>query len=199
MTTEGKQEQFLELLKPVYRRLWRFALVTAGNHADAQDLMSETILATYERFHTVRDAKAFVSFLFTVATRIHRHKTRRSRWFDSYDHERASALHSTEASPEVAAEICVLLESIDKLPTKQREAVVLFEISGFSLEDIREIQGGTLSGVKSRLRRGREALAELLGVEHEDGFLRAKADAARLKEQESPTQMPQILSFAINE
>jgi RNA polymerase sigma-70 factor (ECF subfamily) len=173
--------------------------VTAGNHADAEDLMSETILATYERFHTVRDSKAFISFLFTVATRIHRHKTRRSRWFGNYDHERASQLHSTEASPEVAAEIRVLLEAIDKLPAKQREAVVLFEISGFSLEDIREIQGGTLSGVKSRLRRGREALAGLLGVEDEDGFLQARADNTRLKEQEASVQMPQILSFAINE
>ena len=30
------------------------------------------------------------------------------------------------------------------------------------LEEIREIQGGTLSGVKSRLKRGREKLSELL-------------------------------------
>jgi DNA-directed RNA polymerase specialized sigma24 family protein len=35
---------------------------------------------------------------------------------------------------------------------------VLFEISGFPLEEIRQLQGGTLSGVKSRLKRGREQL-----------------------------------------
>jgi len=41
--------------------------------------------------------------------------------------------------------------------------VILFEISGLSLQEIVEIQGGSLSGVKSRIVRGRERLAVLLG------------------------------------
>jgi DNA-directed RNA polymerase specialized sigma24 family protein len=39
---------------------------------------------------------------------------------------------------------------------------VLFELSGFSIEEIREIQGGSISGVKTRLVRGREALRSML-------------------------------------
>ena len=45
-----------------------------------------------------------------------------------------------------------------------RETVVLFDVSDLSLEEIRRIQGGTLSGVKMRLKRGRERLARVLGV-----------------------------------
>ncbi len=48
------------------------------------------------------------------------------------------------------------------LPEKQREALALFEISGLSIEEVREIQGGSLSAVKMRLVRGREQLALLL-------------------------------------
>ena len=59
-------------------------------------------------------------------------------------------------------DIQVLYAALDKLPVKQKEAVVLFEISGFSLEEIKNIQGGTLSGAKSRVKRGREKLAILL-------------------------------------
>jgi RNA polymerase sigma-70 factor (ECF subfamily) len=49
-----------------------------------------------------------------------------------------------------------------KLPSRQREALVLFELSGFSLDEIRQLQGGTLSGVKSRMKRGREQLRRWL-------------------------------------
>ena len=45
------------------------------------------------------------------------------------------------------------------------KALTLFEISGLSLEEIREIQGGSLPGVKSRVQRGRKKLAEIMGVD----------------------------------
>ena len=63
-------------------------------------------------------------------------------------------------------EIEGLYKAMNRLPEKQREAVSLYEISGFSLAEVQQIQGGSLSGVKSRITRGREALAEILIKEH---------------------------------
>ncbi len=42
---------------------------------------------------------------------------------------------------------------------------MLFDVLDLSHEEIRKIQGGTLSGVKSRIRRGRAELSKKLGVE----------------------------------
>lgn len=56
----------------------------------------------------------------------------------------------------------ILYKALDKLPEKMKTTVIMYEISGLSLEEIREIQGGTLSGVKSRLVRGRTMLKEIL-------------------------------------
>jgi RNA polymerase sigma-70 factor (ECF subfamily) len=161
--TRAKQEEFLALLEPVYDRLWRFALATARNRDDANDLMSETILATYERFHTIRNTQAFTSFLFTVATRLQRQKERRARWFSRVSDEDASSIEASDTS-DALTDVTIVREAIASLPAKQREAVTLFDISGFSLEEVRAIQGGTLSGVKSRLRRGRLDLARKLGA-----------------------------------
>jgi RNA polymerase sigma-70 factor (ECF subfamily) len=44
------------------------------------------------------------------------------------------------------------------LSPDQREAVVLFEIEGFSVIEIAGLQGASPSAVKSRLARGRERL-----------------------------------------
>ncbi|OYV58704.1 MAG: hypothetical protein B7X01_03535 [Acidiphilium sp. 21-62-4] len=69
------------------------------------------------------------------------------------------------AQPDVAAEIALVREALDRLPPKMKETILLFDVADLSLEEIRKIQGGTLSGVKSRLKRGREELRFMLGIE----------------------------------
>ena len=53
------------------------------------------------------------------------------------------------------------------LPEEQKEAVILFEISGFSIKEICEIQQAGESAVKQRLKRGRQKLTEILTFESE--------------------------------
>ena len=53
----------------------------------------------------------------------------------------------------------LLYDALSKLSSKERSAVLLFEISGFSVEEIRVIQNErSLSAVKSRLSRARKKL-----------------------------------------
>src|SRR5204862_181718 len=56
------------------------------------------------------------------------------------------------------------------LRPEQREAIVLHDIEGFSVEEVAEMQRVTLSAVKSRLTRGREKLRRFylrLGLKNE--------------------------------
>jgi len=47
------------------------------------------------------------------------------------------------------------------LDKREREAIILFEVSGFSIEEIRRIQGDrSISAVKSRLSRARSRLKD---------------------------------------
>ncbi len=164
-----KQEQFLLHFEPLRERLWRFirAMVFRWdtNEADfAQEIMSETILQLLESFDEVRDRQAFLSYCFTIAHRTHKTMLRkRSRW-NELAPLAEDQLHSSEASPETHTDIRALYEALDQLPEKVKEAVILFELSDLSLESIQEIQGGTLSGVKSRVSRGRAELARILRV-----------------------------------
>jgi len=53
------------------------------------------------------------------------------------------------------------------LPEAQREALILFEISGFSIKEVAGLQAASISAVKQRLKRGREKLTEILTFESE--------------------------------
>jgi RNA polymerase sigma-70 factor (ECF subfamily) len=158
---DNKQKIFLELFEPVRDNLSRFCNAIAGNREDALDLASETILEAYKRFDSVRHPEAFVSFLFSIASRMNIKRKKRATRFSPLDPSE-DRWQANEALPDTKLEVKMLYEALEKLPEKQKRTVVLFEINGFSLEEIKEIQGGTLSGVKSRLKRGREKLKELL-------------------------------------
>jgi RNA polymerase sigma-70 factor (ECF subfamily) len=166
-TLRRTHERFLALLEPVRTGFGQFCRALTREREAARDLAQEAIRITYEHFAELRDEAKFKSYLFTSASRL----AKRSRWRErnrvEFDPAKAGSIHSNGASPEMGAEVDLLYTALAKLPDETKEAIVLFEIVGFSLEEIRELQGGSLSGVKSRLARGREKLAELLGVKNE--------------------------------
>jgi RNA polymerase sigma-70 factor (ECF subfamily) len=163
-STRDKQQRFMALFEPLQPRLQRFVLVMTRNEELTKDIIGETILIAFERLDSVRHEKAFLSFLFTIATRVYR------RWRRTHDGATANAeeelarLLDTGTPPDIAADVAAMYEALDLLPEKQREAVVLFEVLGFSTNEIREIQGGTVVGVRVRIARGRKKLAQILGV-----------------------------------
>ncbi|HET6401170.1 MAG TPA: RNA polymerase sigma factor [Candidatus Kapabacteria bacterium] len=166
MDAERKQ-RFLELLEPVYPRLSRYALAMTRNREEAKDLVSEAVLVALERFDTIRDEAGFPGFLYRIVARTYKHWHRRDRRFTAIDKIKLEAILDLRAMPDVAAEIALVRAALDRLPIKMKEAILLFDVADLSLEEIRKIQGGTLSGVKSRLRRGREILRATLGIDAE--------------------------------
>ncbi|GAB1371764.1 RNA polymerase sigma factor [Candidatus Kapaibacterium sp.] len=152
----------MKLYDEVHTSLVKYCRAVSKTREDAKDLVSDTILAAYEKFHTVRNRQAFLSYLFTIADRIHKRRRWRMRLFGEYDSEKAELIPGYFSSPDTGADVEILYNALAKLPDKTKNTLILFEISGLSLEEIKEIQGGSLSGVKSRLVRGREMLKDLL-------------------------------------
>jgi RNA polymerase sigma-70 factor, ECF subfamily len=176
MNLQEKQKEFLELISPVRQKLERYASAMARNREDARDLVSETILIAYQNFESIKKRESFMYYLFTIASRLHRRRLWKSRIFSPLEVDKTENFPSLSSSPESGADVHFLYAALDKLPDKQREAIVLFELSGFSIEEVRQVQGGTLSGVKSRLKRGREQLTALLS----DGFSESKVNKSRV-------------------
>ena len=97
-----------------------------------------------------------------VVNNIVRNKRRRQKFQGQWDEQAFAKLESRASSPEVALDIHYLHKAIEQLPDKQREALVLFEISGFSMKEISEIQNASLSATKTRVSRARKQLKTLL-------------------------------------
>jgi RNA polymerase sigma-70 factor, ECF subfamily len=160
-----KREHFMLLYEPVHERLNRFVHSMVWNREDARDVIADTLLKAYENFDKLEKEESFLYWLFGIASNLAKHRGRRMKFWTRYEDHYENNL--VESSPAVYRkfEVEALYKAMSKLPEKQREAISLFEISGFSIAEIQQIQGGSLSGVKSRLVRGRQELARLLEKE----------------------------------
>lgn len=178
---EERKEQFLALLEPVYPRLTRYALAMTRDREEARDLVSEAVLVALEHFDSIRDDAGFPGFLYRVVSRTYKRWHYRERLKLPFDRLAAERMPDASPAPDRAAEIAVVLAALDRIPLRTRETVLLFDVADLSLEAIREIQGGSLSGVKSRLRRGHELLKKSLGT--------AKAEARHNFKSEAPNEI----------
>lgn len=158
----AKQKQFMELYEPLNDRLARFVYSMVWDREEARDVIGETVLAAYESFEKVRNHQAFLSYLFTIASRVWAKRAKRAQMVTSLSEVHTDYIADEASNIESKSELNEFYAALSTLPEKQREAVSLFEISGLSLNEIVQIQGGSLSGVKSRVARGREELAKLL-------------------------------------
>lgn len=159
-----KHTQFLGYFLPVKGRLERYARALTSNDEDARDIVGETVLLAYEQFHNVKNREAFVFYLFTIARRLYKRRVWRRRIFGELNEDHAMKISDGGTQPDTYADIGALRAALADLPERTREALVLFELSGLSLAEIQTMQGGSLSGVKSRVMRGRKQVARLLGV-----------------------------------
>ncbi len=164
MLKKRKQDKFLKLLKPVTSSLERYALAMTRNREEAKDVTGETIMIAYESFGSLKEETAFLSFLFTIASRVYSKRQRAFIRFRADEKQDIDELYCNSLAPDVAVDIRILYSALDKLPEKQREAIILFDIIGMPHKEISIIQDASLSSVKMRILRGKKKLAVLLGA-----------------------------------
>jgi RNA polymerase sigma-70 factor, ECF subfamily len=157
-----QQAYFMSLLEPVYDDVVRYIRAMTRNAEDTRDVLGETLLTAFEHFGELRNSASFKFFMITIARRVFSRTIWKQKLFAHVDRKTMESFWDPMAPPDLAPDIALLYEMLRRIPLKQRDAIVLFELQGFSIQEIRDLQGGSISGVKMRLSRARRQLEELL-------------------------------------
>ncbi len=160
----GKQQKFLALYEPVHDRFERFCRARVYGEMEYGDLMNETLLVAYEKFDKLKSTESFLSFLFGISVRLLANSNRKKKPETGISQSVLMNAHVTDDT-EQAAEVHLLHQALTHLPNTQREAILLFEIAGFSVRDIAKMQEASEDAVRQRLRRGRMRLTQILTFE----------------------------------
>jgi RNA polymerase sigma factor (sigma-70 family) len=154
----NRQNEFMTRYEPLHKSLSNYCRSMTHNRDDANDLLNDAILAAYEQFGQLEQPDRFAGYLFTIASNLFKKQLRRNKFKGKYNEKEALLMEDLTIDTETRTELSIIMQKMEQLPTLQREALILFHISDLPLEEIRNIQGGSLSAVKQRIKRGREHL-----------------------------------------
>lgn len=147
-----------------------FALSLARNSAAADDLVQETVLKAWSKFHLFTPGTNLRAWLFTILRNsLQSLRRKRRREVADPDGIMASQLASKPDHDDRLA-LANLAAAFARLPMEQREALFLVGAMGFSVEEAAETCNCAPGTIKSRANRGRRALADLLELEQGEGM-----------------------------
>ncbi|NQX91773.1 MAG: RNA polymerase sigma factor, partial [Flavobacteriales bacterium] len=130
--SKAKQSEFMAFYEPIHEGFVRFCSAKSFGIMDTEDLVQETIAVTYEKFEKVRDKKALLGFMMSVANNLVNSHLRRKKFKGECSDNAMNQLEALTQNPEMALDIAFLYRQIQKLPKIAQDALLLFEISGFS-------------------------------------------------------------------
>lgn len=164
---EGDQAAFLELYDRYRQPIFRFAYRLLGSVEIAEDVTHDCFLGLIRKPENFRpDRASLKTYLYAAARNLalkHFRNVGREADMDEVTEEpkepaRRGPLRRL-LDEELAAQV---REAVFSLPPLQREALVLFEYEGMSMNEIAEIAGTDVGAVKARLYRAREGLKRSL-------------------------------------
>jgi RNA polymerase sigma-70 factor (ECF subfamily) len=165
MKSSSKQNDFLKLYEPNHDRFERFCRARVYGRMEYGDLMNESLLIAFEKFHTLKSEKSFLSFLIGISIRVLSNDNRKSKEFTTSNQESLNHFVDHSQETDTDADIHFLYLNIGLLSEDQKNCILMFEIAGFNIKEIAVIQNTTESNVKQRLKRGRQKLSELMNFE----------------------------------
>jgi len=157
---------------------YRVSLLVCGNPDDAEDVMQDALMRTYQHVRQIEAPEAFRTWLYTTVRNACLMKRRRrvgeparhvSIEQDGGDgHERAGPVEIEDPARAADEQLLNawlgsrLRAALGELPDTYRAVVVLREIEGLSTKEVAAITRLSEANVKTRLHRARAMLRERL-------------------------------------
>lgn len=146
--SERELLDFGDLYSREFPRVYRAAWLLARDEDAALEATQEAFAKAWARWPRLRNREWVLGWVITVALNEVRDQSR----------HRAHALESTIVTAAADASLIDLRSALRKLPSRRREAIVLFYIADLSIRSIADVMQLSEGTVKAHLAQGRDAL-----------------------------------------
>ncbi|WP_457207161.1 RNA polymerase sigma factor [Nocardioides sp. P5_C9_2] len=153
----GDRVSLRDVFDASYRKLVVQLYGVTGDFDEAEDVVQEAFVRAAtagRRFLRVENPEAWLR-----TTAIHAH---RSRWRKRRNGQRARDLMVAPRDPAALEDHLEIITALRDLPEPQRQVIALHYLADLPVHEIADELGVPTGTVKSRLSRGRDALAVLL-------------------------------------
>lgn len=160
LAREAHHEAF-DLLYAAYKgRIYTFLLRFLQDPDAADDVTQETFTKAYRALETFSPDHKLLPWLYRVASNAaidHTRRGKRFRWLSMGKVEGTRDEPSLESGDREVSEREHVQATLGALPPENAIALLLHAVEGYSYNEIAEIQGVTMTAVRSRIARARAA------------------------------------------
>lgn len=134
-----------------------------------EDIEQEVYIKTWKNLSNYQDVGKFKSWIATITSSVCKDYFKSSGYLQLSREiteedilENQSVVASQEKVVEIKNRQKIILKAVDKLPSKMRKVIILYEFEEFTIEQIAQKLGEPIGTIKSRLYNARRILAEKL-------------------------------------
>lgn len=164
LVIDGDIDSFGVLVERYQAKLLRYARKLLFNDSDAEDIIQEIFIKTYQNINSFDAAKKFSPWIYRIAHNEIINKSKR-RKFDALPFFDADTLWPHPVSAESPTDDIdqklikeMLDQCLEKLAPKYREPMILYYLEELSYKEIADILHIPTSTVGIRIKRGKEKL-----------------------------------------
>lgn len=151
---ETNSEHTAQIWQDFHLAVRRFVSARIQNPTDVDDVVQEIFLKIHNKSADLQDGERVAGWVFRIASNtVNDHFRNLKRKPPTPDHVSDAPLSDAEE----ALAACVL-PFVDMLDTPYRDALKLTELQGLTQAQAAVLEGVSLSGMKSRVQRGRKLL-----------------------------------------
>lgn len=163
----GMQTDLRRIYEEYGNHLLKTCFLYLGAKSLAEDAVQDTMIKVYQNYGGFRGDASEKTWITRIAINICKDYLK-STWYKKVDF--AERIEEIEVANETAKEEeTYLVQQIMKLPVKYKEVILLFYYDEFSVIEISDMIGISVSTVTTRLNRGRKKLRVVLEGEKNYG------------------------------
>ena len=166
---DGDVNSFEKLISNHLNNIYNLSYQLIGNEADARDLSQEVVIKIFNSIKNFRGDSTFSTWIWrivhnTFLDEFKKTYKKMSGFTDSIDSMAWLISSKDSPSEEVEKEELKkqLEQSLLKIPIKYRFVIIMYNIQGFSYNEIAKTIKCSVAVVKSRLNYGRNLLRKIL-------------------------------------
>lgn len=156
---EARYVAFLETISTLRPALHRYCARMTGSVMDGEDVVQEALFEAYRKLDKFDQSRPLKPWLFRIAHNRCIDFLRRREVRDEAE-VAAAVPEATEPAEPVLGTGKAVEHLVLTLPPKERACVLLKDVFDYSLEEIAELVGSSVGGVKAALNRARTKLTE---------------------------------------
>jgi len=151
--------------RDIEARLRPYVARRVASAAEVDDIVQEILVRVHKGLATLRDDERFGGWVYRIAARAIADVAKshaRDPIARGADVANAAGAGPDDEAADLQLELgeCVAL-FVARLPSPYREAITLTELQGLTQKEAADMLGTSLSGMKSRVQRGREKIREM--------------------------------------